>query len=105
MPNTRLEKVIYSSKNLLYSNKWRNFVYQKVQYFYQKTKFSINSNMRRQHAKRFYSSPRSVPTEVAFEQALLVKTARLLLEVDELENVNATTPGSDEPGGAMYLEF
>ena len=77
----------------------------KCSIFIKKRSFSINSNMRRQHAKRFYSSPRSIPTEVAFEQALLVKTARLLLEVDESENVNATTPGSDEPGGAMYLEF
>ena len=59
--------------------------------------------MKRHQAKRTYSSPRSVPTEVAFEQALLVTTARLLLEVDELEN--ATTPGSDEPGGGMYFEF
>ena len=61
--------------------------------------------MKRHQAKRTYSSPRSVPTEVAFEQALLVTTTRLLVEVDESENVNATTPGSDEPGGAMYLEF
>jgi len=55
--------------------------------------------------KRTYSSPLSFPTEVAFEQALLVKTARLLLEVDELDNVNARTSGADEPGGAMYFEF
>ena len=42
--------------------------------------------------KRTYRSPLSLPTEVAFEQALLVTTARLLMEVDELENVNATSP-------------
>ena len=61
--------------------------------------------MKRQHAKRIYSSPWSIPTDVAFEQALLVTTTRLLVEVDESENVNATTPGSDEPGGGMYFEF
>lgn len=61
--------------------------------------------MKRQYAKRIYCSPRSIPTEVAFEQALLVTTTRLLVQVDESENVNATTPGSDEPGGAMYFEF
>ena len=53
--------------------------------------------------KRTYRSPLSLPTEVAFEQALLVTTARLLMEVDELENVNATA--GDEPTGDMYFEF
>ena len=61
--------------------------------------------MRHQHAKRIYCSPRSFPAEVAFEQALLVTTTRLLIQVDETENVNATTPGSDEPGGEMDFEF
>ena len=63
--------------------------------------------MKRHHhqAKRTYRSPLSKETVVAFEQALLVTTARLLMEVDELENVNATAPGSDEPGGEMYFEF
>ena len=56
-------------------------------------------------AKRTYRSPLSKETIVAFEQALLVTTTRLLVEVDESENVNATTPGSDEPGGEMYFEF
>ena len=59
----------------------------------------------RNQMKRTYSSPLSFPTEVAFEQALLVKTARLLLEVDEADNVNARTTGADEPGGAMYFDF
>ena len=53
--------------------------------------------------KRTYSSPLSLPTEVAFEQALLVTTARLLLEVDESENVNIVA--GDEPTGDMYFEF
>lgn len=61
--------------------------------------------MKRHQAKRTYCSPRSIPTEVTFEQALLVTTTRLLVEVDELENVNATTPGADAPGGEMYFEF
>ena len=55
--------------------------------------------------KRTYSSPLSFPTEVAFEQALLVTTTRLLVEVDESENVNATIDGADAPGGDMYFEF
>ena len=57
----------------------------------------------RNQMKRTYSSPLSFPTEVAFEQALLVKTARLLLEVDESENVNIVA--GDEPTGDMYFEF
>ena len=56
-------------------------------------------------AKQTYRSPLSKETVVAFEQALLVTTARLLVEVDETENVNATITGSDEPGGEMYFEF
>jgi len=55
--------------------------------------------------KRTYSSPLSSPTEVAFEQALLVTTARLLMEVDELENVNASDPLDGEAGSEMYFEF
>ena len=54
--------------------------------------------------KRNYSSPLSWPTEVAFEQALLVATARFLFTVEETENMNETA-GSDEPGGEMYFEF
>ena len=53
--------------------------------------------------KRTYRSPLSLPTEVASAQALLVTTTRLLMEVDELENVNATA--GDEPTGDMYFEF
>ena len=57
----------------------------------------------RNQMKRTYSSPLSLPTEVAFEQALLVTTARLTMEVDESENVNITA--GDEPTGEMYFEF
>lgn len=58
----------------------------------------------RNQMKRTYSSPLSTPTEVAFEQSLLVATARFLFTVDESENMNATE-GSDAPGGEMYFEF
>lgn len=54
--------------------------------------------------KRTYSSPLSLPTEVEFEQSLLVATATLLLKVDPLVNENAVD-GSDEEGGEMYFEF
>ena len=53
--------------------------------------------------KRTYSSPLSYPTEIAFEQALLVTTARLIMTVDETETVNTET--TDAPGGEMYFEF
>jgi hypothetical protein len=53
--------------------------------------------------KRTYESPRVKPTEVAFEQALLVTTARLIMTVDETETVN--TAETDAPGGEMYFEF
>ena len=59
----------------------------------------------RNQMKRTYSSPLSLPTEVAFEQALLVATARLLMEVDESENVNAEDPLDGEVGSDMYFEF
>lgn len=55
--------------------------------------------------KRVYASPSVIPTQVMFEQALLVTTARFLLEVDETDNVNARTTGADAPGGEMYFEF
>ena len=57
----------------------------------------------RNQMKRTYRSPLSLPTEVAFEQALLVATARLTMEVDESENVNIEA--GDEPTGDMYFEF
>ena len=57
----------------------------------------------RNQMKRTYSSPLSSPTEVAFEQALLVATARLTMQVDESENVNIEA--GDEPTGDMYFEF
>lgn len=58
----------------------------------------------RNQSKRVYSSPLSLPTEVEFEQALLVETARFLLQVDELENVNIA---ADQVTGEdiMYFEF
>lgn len=59
---------------------------------------------KRKQPKRTYGSPQSWPTEVAFEQALLVATARFLFTVEETENMNAED-GSDEPGGEMYFEF
>lgn len=58
---------------------------------------------KRKQPKRNYGSPQSWPTEVAFEQALLVATNRLLMEVDESENVNETA--GDAPEGDMYFEF
>lgn len=59
---------------------------------------------KRKQSKRNYGSPQSWPTEVTFEQALLVATARFLFTVEETENMNAEA-GSDEPGGEMYFEF
>ena len=58
--------------------------------------------------KRTYRSPLSSPTEVAFEQALLVATGTLLLEVDPLDNMN--TPDDDGHavdgvGSYLYFEF
>ena len=60
--------------------------------------------MERNNLNRTYQAPQSKPTEVEFEQSLLVATARLLLEVDESENMNIPD-GSDEPTGDMYFEF
>ena len=54
---------------------------------------------------RNYDAPRSVPTDVAIEKALLVATARLRLQVDETRNMNAEVTGADEPGGEMYFEY
>ena len=58
--------------------------------------------------KRVYCSPQLRLAEVEFEQALLVTTARFLLQVDELENVNIqgeqvidSSTGED----IMYFEF
>ena len=53
--------------------------------------------------KRTYRSPLSFPTEVAFEQALLVTTTRLIEYVDETENVNIEA--GDGPTSEMYFEF
>ena len=71
-----------------------------------KYKVNIDRTMKdRNQMKRTYSSPLSFPTEVAFELALLVATARLLMEVDEIENVNADDPLDGESGSDMYFEF
>ena len=62
----------------------------------------------RNQSKRVYSSPLSQPTEVEFEQALLVTTARFLLQVDELENMNIQGERIvDDATGEdiMYFEF
>lgn len=55
--------------------------------------------------KRTYISPLSLPTEVEFESSLLVATTRMLLVVDELDNVNDNEVGIDEAGGELYFEF
>ena len=60
--------------------------------------------MKRNETKRNYDAPRSVPTDVAIEKALLVSTA-LRLQVDETQNVNAEVTGADQPGGEMYFEY
>ena len=58
---------------------------------------------------RTYVAPSSAPTEVAFERSLLVATARLVLDVDESQNMNikdaSSTVDPDGPGGEMYFEF
>ena len=59
----------------------------------------------RNQMKRTYRSPLSSPTEVAFEQSLLVATVRMLLRVDESDNVNDNAEGIDEAGGELYFEF
>ena len=65
--------------------------------------------MNKNETKRAYISPRSVPTAVGFEKALLVATARLVLDVDESQNMNikdaSATVDPDGPGGEMYFEF
>lgn len=54
----------------------------------------------RNQSRRVYISPLSLSTDVEFEQALLVETARFLLQVDELENVNI-----EAAEDIMYFEF
>ena len=49
--------------------------------------------------KRAYRPPQSKLTDVEFELAF-VATARLVLEIDELENVNAR-----DDADASYFEF
>ena len=59
----------------------------------------------RKQGKGFYSAPWARLTDVAFEHALLVTTTRLMMTVDELENVNAEDPLDQEVGSEMYFEF
>ena len=58
---------------------------------------------RRNKTKSFYRAPQSVPTEVLFEESLLGASARVLLQIDELENINARS--GVEESGDMYFEF
>lgn len=58
----------------------------------------------RNQTKRAYKSPQSWPAEVEFELAF-VATARLILEVDELENVNLTGEDTQAEGSDFYFEF
>ena len=55
----------------------------------------------RNQTKRAYKSPLSRPTEVEFELAF-VATAQFVLEVDELENVNARDDANPDD---FYFEF
>ena len=55
------------------------------------------------NTKRTYEAPALLPTEVAFERALLVATARFVLDVDLTETMNDET--TDAAGGEMYFEF
>ena len=61
--------------------------------------------MRHQNQKkRTYGAPLSIPTDVAFEQALLAGSVRMLLDVNPL--VNETVDGvDDKAGGETYFEF
>ena len=59
----------------------------------------------RNQSRRVYISPLSRPTEVEFERALLVETARFLLQVDELENVNIAAEQLAGDEDIMYFEF
>ena len=59
----------------------------------------------RKQGKGNYSAPWARLTDVAFEHALLVTTTRLMMTVDELENVNAEDPLDQEVGSDMYFEF
>ena len=57
----------------------------------------------RNKTKHLYRAPQSCPTEVMFEEALLVESTRFLLQIDELENINARE--GVEESGDMYFEF
>ena len=54
--------------------------------------------------KRTYRSPLSSPTEVAFEQALLAGSVRMLLDVNPLDN-EAKDGVTNVAGGETYFEY
>ena len=58
----------------------------------------------RNQMKRTYRSPLSSPTEVAFEQALLAGSVRMLLDVNPLDNV-AEDGVTNVAGGETYFEY
>ena len=58
----------------------------------------------RNQMKRTYRSPLSSPTEVAFEQALLAGSVRMLLDVNPLVN-EAEDGVTNVAGGETYFEY
>lgn len=58
---------------------------------------------RRNKTKRLYRVPVAYPMEVALEAGLLADSVRFLLQVDELDNINAHE--GVEESGDMYFEF
>ena len=66
---------------------------------------NTNDMKNRNQTKWVYQAPRSQSAEVLFEQSLLANTARLLLYVDELENVNETGGDTQALGSDFYFEF
>ena len=59
--------------------------------------------MHRNRTKKTYRTPLSWSAKLEVENALLVGSVRLQVEVDELDNVNKR--GGDDPSGEMYFEF
>lgn len=57
----------------------------------------------RNQKKRVYLAPQATPSEVLFEHALLNDSARMLLYIDELENINATAGETNE--GDFYFDI
>lgn len=58
---------------------------------------------RRNKTKHLYRVPVATPVEVAFEYALLADSTRMLLYIDELENINAEA--GDDIDSDMFFEF